>query len=49
LVLLRFLRWHTESTLNGAYTGGSLNEKASDQLDEWEKRYARPERGLNMR
>jgi hypothetical protein len=46
LVLLRFLRWHTEGTFNGEHTGGSLEEKASDKLDEWEKRYARPERGI---
>ena len=47
LVLLRFLRWHTTGTFNGQRTGGSLEEKASDKLDKWEKRYARPERGLN--
>jgi hypothetical protein len=46
LVLLRFLRWHTDGTFNGENTGGSLEEKASDKLDEWEKRYARPERGF---
>ena len=47
LVLLRFLRWHTTGTFNGQRTGGSLEEKGSDKLDAWEKRYARPERGLN--
>jgi hypothetical protein len=46
LVLLRFLRWHTDGTFNGENIGGSLEEKASDKLDEWEKRYARPERGF---
>jgi hypothetical protein len=46
LVLLRFLRWHTEGTFNGENTGGSLEEKGSDKLDDWEKRYARPERGF---
>jgi hypothetical protein len=46
LVLLRFLRWHTEGTFNGERTGGSLEHRASDKLDEWEKRYARPERGF---
>lgn len=46
LVLLRFLRWHTDGTFNSENTGGSLEEKGSDKLDEWEKRYARPERGF---
>lgn len=46
LVLLRFLRWHTDGTFNGENTGGSLEEKGSDKLDEWEKVYARPERGF---
>ena len=46
LLLLRFLRWRTDGIFNGEPTGGSLEEKASDKLDEWEKRYARPERGL---
>ena len=46
LVLLRFLRWHIEGTFNGERTDGSLEEAASDKLDEWEKRYAKPERGL---
>jgi hypothetical protein len=45
LVLLRFLRWHTTGTFNDEHTGGSLEEAASDRLDEWERRYARPERG----
>ena len=46
LVLLRFLRWHTQGTFNAQRVAGSLDEKGSDRLDEWEKRYARPERGL---
>jgi hypothetical protein len=46
LVLLRFLRWHTEGTFNAQRVAGSLEEKGSDKLDEWEKRYARPERGF---
>jgi hypothetical protein len=46
LVLLRFLRWHIQGTFNGERTDASLEEAASDKLDEWEKRYAKPERGL---
>jgi hypothetical protein len=46
LVLLRFLRWHTKGIFNGERTSESLEEAASDKLDEWEKRYAKPERGL---
>ena len=46
LVLLRFLRWHTQGTFNGQRVAGSLEEKGSDRLDQWEKRYAKPERGF---
>jgi hypothetical protein len=35
LVLLGCMRWRFEGTFNGAPTGGSLEEKASDRLDEW--------------
>jgi len=43
LVLLCFMRWRFEGTLNGQNTGGSFEEKFSDKLDEWKKRYAKPE------
>ena len=46
LVLLGYMRWRFKGTFNGAPTGGSLEEAASDKLDAWKKEYAKPELGI---
>jgi hypothetical protein len=46
VVLLGYMRWRFDGTFNRAPTGGSLEEKASDKLDEWKKKYAKPELGI---
>ena len=43
LVLLGYMRWRFEGTFDGAPIFGSLEEKASDKLDEWKTLYAKPE------
>ena len=43
LVLLCYMRWRFEGTFNGEHTGGSLEEKPSDNLDAWKEQYAKPE------
>ena len=44
-MLLGFMRWRFKATVFGSSTSGSLEEKASDKLDEWKKQFARPELG----
>ena len=46
VVLLGYMRWRFKATVFGSSTSGSLEEKASDKLDEWKKRYAKPELGI---
>jgi hypothetical protein len=43
LVLFCTVGWRVEGTLNGQHTGGSLEEKPEQKLEDWKKRYAQPE------
>ena len=43
LVLLCYMRHRFEGTFNGEGTGGSLEEKPSDELEQWKKEYAKQE------
>jgi hypothetical protein len=47
VVLLGFMRWRFRAIVFGSPTSGSLEEKASDKLDEWKKQFARSE--LNIK
>src|ERR1700719_1393362 len=43
LVLFCTLGWKIEATLNGEHTGGSLEERPSQRMEQWKKQYAQRE------
>ena len=46
LVLLCYMGWRADGTFDGENTGGSLERRASDKLEEWKRKNAKQELGI---